>query len=270
MAARQLPHRLVRGARHSARPAPPVLPPAAPHRLRRVRRRAPHLRAGARADRLERRPAGCAASAAFHQRIPVRHAVDDGRTVGVAERPEAGAPGPFARARRCAGEHARAPAGGRAAVRLGRGVAGRRVAMAGRDSPCVRHAPAPARAGARRDGVAAARSARGGARGARRNDRGRHSRQRTARGGRAGDGGQPDHEPAADRHVRLERVLREREPGRAGAAARSGRGVQPDGFPQPRQLPPRHRGAGGADRRGAAAAGAQGGRTRAAGVSGVT
>ena len=91
VAARQLPHHLGRGARHPSRPAALVLPAAAPHRGRRVRRRAPHLRAGARADRIERRPARRAAAAALHQRLPVGHAADDGRAVGVAERAEAGA-----------------------------------------------------------------------------------------------------------------------------------------------------------------------------------
>ena len=46
---------------------------------------------------------------------------------------------------------------------------------------------------------------------------------------------------APDFDVRLERVLRERQPRRAGAAARSGRRLRPDGLPQPRSLSARRR-----------------------------
>jgi hypothetical protein len=97
----------------------------------------------------------------------------------------------------------------------------------------------------------------------------RRSRTRFARraapGGRAGGHGEPDRQPPPDLDVRLERVLREREPRRAGAAARSGRRLRPDGLPQPRPLSPRRRGAGGADRRRAAAARAEERRACAAG-----
>ena len=137
-------------------------------RLRRVRRAAAHLRAGARADRLERRPARRAAPAALHQRLPVRHAADDGRAVGVAERAEAGAPRPPARARRRAGAR-RARIGWRPIAWSRRSKRPRRdQRVAGRGPPRVRHAPAAALARARRDGVAAARAARRRAGGARR------------------------------------------------------------------------------------------------------
>ena len=58
---------------------------------------------------------------------------------------------------------------------------------------------------------------------------------------------------AAHLDVRLDRVLRERQPRRAGPAPRSGRRVRPDGLPEPRSLSPRGRGNGRADGRRAAA-----------------
>ena len=251
VAARQLPHRLGRRARHPARPAAVVLPAAAAHRRRRVRRTAAHLRAGARADRLERRPARRAAAAALHQRVPVGHAADDGRAVGVAERAEAGAHRAPARARR----RARRDAARTGSPPIGWPMRSKRAHGApirGRTQmhPRVRDAPAAALAGTRRAGVArctheleAALAARG----------------ETIEDAIRAEGQHQAAEQAAVANlitslrlvgdVRLERVLRERQPGRAGAAARSGRRLQPDGLPQPRPLPPRRRRAGGADRR---------------------
>ena len=188
MAARQLPHHLGRRARHPPRSAAVVLPAAAPRRRRRVRRAAAHLRAGARADRIERRPARRAAAAAVHQRLPVGHAADDRRAVGVAERAEARAARPPARARRRA---RRRPA------RIGWPPIGwpppieaapdgvERVAGRRRTPPSSR-ACCSARARSARSASRLHRQLDARARRARPDDRGRDPRRRTAPGGRAG------------------------------------------------------------------------------------
>ena len=117
----------------------------------------------------------------------------------------------------------------------------------------------------RRAGVAAAASSMRALAARGQTHRGRDPRGGAAPGGRAGLHGEPDRQPAPDLDVRLERVLRERQPRRAGAAARSGRRLRPHGLPQPRPLSPRRRGAGRTDRRRPAARRAEERRARAAG-----
>ena len=91
MAARQFPHRSRGASRHPARPAAGVLSAAAEDRRRRVCRPAADLRAGARADSVQRRTPRFAAAPPVHHRLPVGHAPDDGRALGVAVGAEAGA-----------------------------------------------------------------------------------------------------------------------------------------------------------------------------------
>ena len=91
------------------------------------------------------------------------------------------------------------------------------------------------------------------------------SRRAPAPGGRPGVGRQRHYQPAPLLGARLAPVRRVGQPGRAGAAARSGRRVRTDGLPEPRSAAPGGRGARGAERRRAGAGGAQGGRKRAPG-----
>ena len=164
-------------------------------------------------------------------------------------------------------EHLRASADVLAAEPRATVLAADRLADARRSTPAARATAWPADvhpafvtrllqrvARARRDRRRAAPTARRRAGGARPDGRGcdprrKDSTRRPSRRSMAN----LDRQPAPDLDVRLERVLRERQPRRAGAAARSGRRLRPDGLPQPRPLPPCRRGAGGADRRGAAA-----------------
>ena len=96
-------------------------------------------------------------------------------------------------------------------------------------------------------------------------DRGRDSLRGAASGGRAGVHGQPDRQPPFDRDLRLERILRERQSGRASASTRPGRGVCAHGLRQPRSVPACGRRDRGTDRRGAGARRAEVCRTRTAG-----
>ena len=68
-----------------------------------------------------------------------------------------------------------------------------------------------------------------------------------------------------DLHVRLDRVLRKRQPRRTGAAPRPVGRVRADGLPEPRSLPPRRRGHGRAHRRCAVARRPESGRAGASG-----
>ena len=133
MAARQLPHHLGRCARHPSRSPACILQAAASYRRRRVRRAPAHVRARARADRIQRRPARSAAASAVHQRVPVGDAPHDGRALGVAERVEARAPRPSAHASGRTRRQPRAPPRGgsarwrrRSGARLPRPMAGAR------------------------------------------------------------------------------------------------------------------------------------------------
>ena len=207
--------------------------------------------------RIERRPARRAAAAAIHQRLPVGHAADDRRAVGVAERAQAGADRAPARARRRARRRSRAHR--LAADRAGRARSRRRRAATDQWPDAgpsrVRHAAAAALA--RATATPASRAA------ATSSTTALAARGETIEDAIRAEGQHQAAEQAAMANligslrlivdVRLERVLRERQPGRAGAAARSGRRLRPDGLPQPRPLSPRGRGAGRADRRGAAA-----------------
>ena len=83
--------------------------------------------------------------------------------------------------------------------------------------------------------------------GARSVGRRRDPRGRATPGRRASVDREPDWQPSCGAILRLERVLRKREPGRTGTPARPGRCVPPDGFPQPRSLSPGGRRAGGSD-----------------------
>ena len=115
----------------------------------------------------------------------------------------------------------------------------------------LRGPPAPARARIRPAPAVPAcrdRSSSGRAR----PDGGRRDPRRTsASGRRAGVGRQRPHQPAAVLDARLERLLRGRQPRRAGAAARSRRRLRLDGLPEPRPPAAGGRGTRGADRRGA-------------------
>ena len=89
MAARQFSHRSRGPSRHPARPAARLFPAASADRRRRVRGSAPHLRDGARAHSMQRGTPRPATLAPLRHGIPVGHAVDHGRALGVAVRLEA-------------------------------------------------------------------------------------------------------------------------------------------------------------------------------------
>ena len=200
MAARQLPHHLGRRARHPARSArrrssaacrasPPTSSPGCPRiyalALELIRPSAGRLDA----QRLQR----------FITRVPVGHAADDGRAVGVAERAEAGAASSTcARAADVLADEPRAPARRRSPGRRARER--RRDGQPTGRPTCIRRssrACCSARASSAPPAARAAARARRGAGGARRDDRGRDPRRRAAPGGRAGVDGQPDRQPAA-------------------------------------------------------------------------
>ena len=229
---------------------PTFLRAASPDRGRRIRRSAARLCAGVGAHPAERAAPRRAAAATLHHRVPVDHAADDGRAVGVAERAEARARRARARARRRAGRAAH-PSRAGGPHRRPASTGGVDADTTGRADahPALRHPPAAAIAGARERRRRCGARSRAGARREGPLDRGRDHRRRPPSGVRAGGDGQPDRQPAPHLVVRLERVLRERQPGRAGAAARSGRRLRAHGFPQPRPVPARDRGAGRADGR---------------------
>ena len=79
--------------------------------------------------------------------------------------------------------------------------------------------------------------------------------------------GQFDHEPAASAPPSTGAERRAVSLVEQSPAARSGRRLRPDGFPEPGSLPPGGRGAGGADRRGPGQGRAAGGRERAPGAA---
>ncbi len=252
MAARQLPHCRNRRPRHPPRSAAVVLPPPADHRRRRVRRGAADLRPRPRSDSIERGTSRRRTAVAVSHRVSVGDPADDRRALGVAERAQAGAGrAPEGQRRHVVGREGAPPArrSGRRRARTRRVRAGRGLARSRASG--VRDAPAAALPRVRRCGVRAAAPVDRGPRQARSDGRGCDSRGRPEPGGRAGVDGQSHRQPAPDLVVRLERVLRERQPGRARAASRPGRRLQPHGLPQPRPLSPRGGGAGGADRRSA-------------------
>ncbi len=198
MAAGQLPHHRGRRARHPSRSPARVLQAAASYRRRRVRRAPAHIRARARADRMQRRPARSAAASAVHQCLPVGDAPHDGRALGLAERAEARAPRPPAHESGRARSQPRAPTRGGSAGRSRRSCARLPRPVAGARPSRLCHAPASALACPRCHRIGFAPSARRGAGGPRPDGRGRHPGRRTAPGGRTGRHGQPDWQPPPD------------------------------------------------------------------------
>ncbi len=124
---------------------------------------------------------------------------------------------------------------------------------------------AAAHARVRTRGARAAPGRRGASGRAADDGRGSDSRRTSAAGRHAGLGRQRDHEPAAVLGDRLARLRRERESGRARAAARSGRRLRAHGFPQPRPAAARRRADRRAYRGSAGAAGPESDRVRARG-----
>ncbi len=250
MAARQLPPHRRGDPGRPARPAAAVLPGTAQARLAGDGRYRARLRDGPGADPPHRRAPGPAAARALRGGLPDGGAPHDRRAVGVAQHAEA--------------RPHREPeaAGRRNARRPGRAAQGRRVSRpdrrhAGRRAPAVPaqnagdalcRAPPAADARVRTAGLA--RPRRGGAtsRHAGHHRRGRDPLGAPAAGCRAGVRRQRHHEPAAVRHPGLDAVLRDRQPDRAGPAARPGRRLPENGLPQPGSLPAGGRGAGRADR----------------------
>ena len=194
--------------------------------------------------------------ARVHQQLPARRAADDRRALGVAQHAEAGADRkPAAPGRRDAGRRAargwpptptcRAIETARAAPRPRRC---RRLDIAVRSSSCCT-ACASTACGCRRSAPRSRSTSRRRQTTAEAAIRGEHQRQAADQVSVAN----ADHQPAPLLDARLAAVLRVGQPGRAGAAARSGRRVRPHGLPQPRSAAAGGRGARRAERRSAGA-----------------
>ena len=196
------------------------------------------------------------------EQLPARRAADDRRAVGVAEHAEAGAHREPAPAGRGTAVGARRPPRRRRATCRGPTTTAAVGALPAGTDPAfivqllhrVREyglrLSADSRRRRRRPGVAAD------------DGRGDDPRRAPAAGRGPGLGGQRHHEPAPVRDARLAGVRRVGQPGRAGAAARSGRRLRAHGLPEPRPAAAGRRGAGRAERRGPGARGAEGDRER--------
>ena len=245
MAARQLPSDHVGDPRHPPAPAGHLLPAAADAGVARAGRSHAHLRDGRRAAAPQRQPHRPSAADGVPQQLPARRAADDRRALGVAEHAEAGAD----REPPAAG---RGDAGSRAAARLAADAYVSRIEREAGDTAQPLPSPLDVASvvqllhrvreyGLRLSSIRTAVEEHLAVAG---DDRGSGDSRRAPAAGRGpGVGGQCHHQPAPVLGARLAPVCRIGQPGRAGAAARSGRRLRADGFPQPRSAAPGGRGA---------------------------
>ncbi len=265
LAARQLPPRRRRDLRHPAQPAAHLLAHAADAGLARARRPGAHLRDRGRADPPQRQPPRSPAAGPVPQQLPARRAADDRRALGVAEHAEAGADREPAPAGRGAADRARPRAPRPTTTSTAADRHGGRGALPPGTRSRVHRPAAPPPARIRAAPVGAARAVDDDL--TRRHTtaeetiRGEHQRQGVAQVSVAN----AITSLRLVRDARLAGVRRSGQPGRAGAAARSGRRLRPHGLPEPRSAAPGRRGAGAAERRGTGARRAESDRDRAAG-----